>query len=119
MLYRIGTGKELDHLPNKLPSEVISAIQTEIALLDDIYGKERNYLESGGYLLLVESKEDLVELRSIIDYETHPVEWITRLETEHSYLSALFLMNDDFAITVYLPADIAPDILLSELVEFV
>ena len=113
MLYRIGTVKEMRPLYDKFHEDVIAQLYHCTKVLDDIYGAERDYLQSGGYSLIAETTDDLSSIREIIDFDTHPCEWVDRLDGD--YLSALYLLNDDFSIVVFMPIAIAPPTLLSEL----
>ena len=111
MLYRIGTVKEISLIRNKFSEAVIAQLHYCTKTLDDAYGADRNYLQSGGYSLLAENEQDLAGIREVIR-EEHPCEWADRHE---DYLSALYLLNDDFSIVVFMPITIAPPALLSEL----
>ena len=113
MLYRIGTVKEMRPLYDKFHEDVIAQLYHCTKVLDDIYGAERDYLQSGGYSLIAETTDDLSGIREIIDFDTHPCEWADRLDGD--YLSALYLLNDDFSVVVFMPIAIAPPTLLSEL----
>ena len=113
MLYRIGTVKEMLPLYDKFHEDVIAQLYHCTKVLDDIYGAERDYLQSGGYSLIAETTDDLSGIREIIDFGTHPCEWADRLDGD--YLSALYLLNDDFSVVVFMPIAIAPPTLLSEL----
>ena len=114
MLYRIGLVSEIPALPSDFPRQVRTEITQGLVVLDCEYGEDRNYLESGGCSILVETAEDLTQLKKIVDYDTHPCEWATRI-SRTGYASALFIMNDDYSILVYMPIDICPDAILSEL----
>ena len=113
MLYRIGTVKEIDFIRSKFPVALIEQLHYCTKTLDDDYGADRNYLQSGGYSLLAEKEEDLAGIRAIIDFDTHPCEWADPLDG--GFLSALYLLNDDYSIVVFMPIAIAPHTLLSEL----
>ena len=113
MLYRIGTVKEMRPLYDKFHEDVIAQLYHCTKVLDDIYGAERDYLQSGGYSLIAETTDDLSGIREIIDFDTHPCEWADRLDGD--FLSALYLLNDDFSVVVFMPIAIAPPTLLSEL----
>ncbi len=115
MLYRIGTEREFPILTSKLSERVLTEILRGIVILDAEYGADRNYLLEGGYSLIVESTEDISQLKEIINYDTHPCEWATRIGRDTGYLSALYLLNDDFSIMVYMPIAIAPDTILKDL----
>lgn len=115
MLYRIGTKKDLPMVEHRIPERVFTEVARGIFILDAEYGTNRDPLRSGGYALIVETVDDITELREIIDYEFHPCEWATRIGKDTGYLSALYLLNDDFAIMVYMPTAIAPDAILRDL----
>ena len=114
MLYRIGTTKEIPTLPSQLPERVRTEIFQGLVVLDCEYGQDRDYLSSGGYSLIAEISEDIPKLKEIIDYGTHPCEWATRIGNT-GYISALFILNNDFSIMVYMPRAIAPAAILNEL----
>ena len=113
MLYRIGTVKEIKPLYGKFNEDVIAQLYHCTKVLDDIYGADRNYLQSGGYSLIAETLEDVSAIGETIDFETHPCEWADPLDG--GFLSALYLLNDDFSIVVFMPVAIAPHTLRSEL----
>ena len=113
MLYRIGTVKEIDAIEDKFPREIVNKLYHCTSVLDEAYGADRDYLQSGGYSLLAENEQDLVGIKPIIDFDTHPCEWADPIGKEH--LSALYLLNDNFSIVVFMPIAIAPPDLLSEL----
>ena len=115
MLYRIGTKRELLSIANKLPKPVHAEIYRDTVILDAEYGEERNYLKCGGYSIVIETVDDLSELQAIVDYTLHPCEWVTSLGENSGYLSCLFVLNNDFSITVYMPITIAPETILREL----
>ncbi len=113
MLYRVGTMKEIEYIRAKFPAEVMARLRHCTGVLDEAYGADRNYLQSGGYTFIAESEWDLAEVRKIIDFDTHPCEWADPLDG--GFLSALYLLNDDFSVVVIMPIDIAPPVLQAEL----
>lgn len=115
MLYRIGTRSELPRVEGRLPEQVMTELFQGVMILDVEYGEERDYLQSGGYSLIAETENDVVQLRQILDVDTRPCEWATRIGRDTGYLSALYLLNDDFAIMVYMPISIAPGAILNDL----
>ena len=115
MLYRIGTKSELPKIAGRLPERVMTEVFQGVMILDEEYGQERDYLQSGGYSLIAETSDDVAQLRQIIDVDTWPCEWATRIGRDTGYLSALYLLNDDFAIMVYMPISIAPEAILNDL----
>lgn len=115
MLYRIGTVSEIPLLGSKFPDQVIHHLQACTALLDTSYGATRNYFEEGGYSILIETPQDLCLVDHTISLQEHPCEWVDLLSGQRDFLAALYLMNDDYSIVVYMPLSIAPHHLLQEL----
>ena len=109
----LGTTRECSALYSYLPQTVVGEVVRGIAVLQAEFGEDRNYYEVGGYSLIAETTDDLSGIREIIDFDTHPCEWADRLDG--NYLSALYLLNDDFSVVVFMPIAIAPPTLLSEL----
>ena len=115
MLHRIGTERELPSIESLLPAQVYADLYTGIVVLDADYGTQRDYLQEGGYSLIVETADDFLALKAIIDYERYPCEWAVREARGCGWLCALYLINDDFSIMVYMPMDIAPNEILADL----
>lgn len=114
MLYVVGTLRETDKLETKLPDRVFTELVRGIVILDCEYGEDRNYREYGGYSLVAETAEDVQAVKNHVDFDTHPCEWATRIGKDSGYLSALYILNDDFSIMLYLPAAVAPTVILEE-----
>ena len=106
MLYELGTTKEVAMLPNHLPEQLLREVFTGLVVLDAEYGTNRDYRESGGFSLIAETREDLPALNEIINTNIHAPEWATHIG-KTGFVSALYIMNDDFSIMVYLPLEIA------------
>ena len=115
LLYRIGTMAELSKTELQLPHPVLADLTRTTSTLDREYGAARNHLTTGGYSLIVEEALDLPQLKQIINYDSHPCEWATEVAEGSGYVSALYLLNNDFSITVYMPIAIAPNTIKSEL----
>lgn len=114
MLYTIGTTAEIPTLPSDLPEKLRTEIFQGLVVLDCEYGADRNYLESGGYSIIAETKEDISNFTAI-NLETRQPEWATRISTD--YISSLYILNDDFSIMAYMPSNIMPNIIRKELEE--
>lgn len=112
MLYRIGTEKEItEEVIKKLPEKVVRELLRSTVILDYEYGAERDYMLSGGYSLIAETSSDVEEMREVIDFMEHPCEWAFLI---NGYISALYLLNDDYSVVVFIPVSAAPDVLLDE-----
>ena len=115
LLYRICTAKDLPMVASRLPERVFTELARGIYILDSEYGSNRDPHDSGGYSLLIEDSDDLVQLKEIVDYDVHPAEWVTAIGRNTGYLSALYLLNDDYSIMAYIPVEIAPAAILIDL----
>ena len=112
MIYTIGTEKELSQIEDKLPNDVFKALFKSTILLDYAYSPNRNYLESGGYSLIAETQDDVEAMRKAVDFATHPCEWVDRIG---DHIAAMYLLNDDYSIVLFIPIAVAPEIILNEL----
>lgn len=115
MLYKIGTEKEVASIESLFPTKVTEAILTGAIVRDSEYGENRDYIEEGGYSIIVETISDLRELKKIIDYDTHPCEWAVTIPKDTGYICALYILNDDYTIDVFMPLAIAPEAILEDL----
>ena len=84
-------------LIKELPTEVLSAIETTIEMLDENYGTERTAEDLGGYIALVD-EDDIITFKEEILKGTI-AEYIDEIEGA-DYISALFLCGSDFAVVV-------------------
>ena len=114
MLYRIGHKKDVRRCGCKFHKRALDEVYTGLMILDETYGYDRDWENAGGYSILVDSPEDVEAIKTYVDFEKHPPEWVTSISYT-KITSALFIMNDDFSIMVYMPQEIAPQILLNEL----
>ena len=116
MLYTIGTTAEIPTLPSHFPEKLVTEIFQGLVILDAEYEPTRNYLEVGGYSAILETKEDIQKFSHIINLETRQPEWATWISST-DYISALYILNNDFSIMAYMPLTIAPTIIRKELEE--
>ena len=114
MFYRIGTEKEIPLISSRFPDRVIEEILAGAVVRDAEYGADRDYTNVGGYSIIIETLEDVQQLKAIIDYDTHPCEWATRIGNT-GYVSALYILTDDFTVDVFMPLEIAPVTVLEDL----
>ena len=113
MFYRIGTDRKIGVLSGKFHPAVIAHLKHCIGILDESYGADRDYLQDGGYAVIAETADDLPYVREILDLDKHPCEWAKHLDGV--YVSALYLLNDDYAVVAVLPFELAPAALKKEL----
>lgn len=115
MLHIIETKERLSTVAKAVPSAIHTELLALVMRLDAEYGADRDPLDEGGYAIVITDADDLAALRSIIDIDNHPCEWAQRTGKDDSFCYALYLLNDDFSITVYMPVDIAPNTILQDL----
>lgn len=115
MLHIIETKERLSTVAKAVPSAIHTELLALVMRLDAEYGADRDPLDEGGYAIVITDADDLAALRSIIDIDRHPCEWAHRTGKDGSFCYALYLLNDDFSITVYMPVDIATNTILQDL----
>ena len=90
--------KQLEELSD-YPVEVIKSISEIIEILNENYGENRNVdKDLGGYVLIVESIEDVKDgmLKYILPEYTDKIICSERV----NYTSSLFLLSNDFSVVV-------------------
>ena len=93
----------LSHLSEiSLEGEVAKIIEQQLNILDESYGIERNIdADLGGYVLILESKDDVIEVKENIVKDIIP-EYVDNIECEggKQYCLSLFLLSSDYAVFV-------------------
>lgn len=115
LLYLVSQTQQIQTLRSTFPECVTQELMRHTSILNREYGANRNCLESGGYVLVAENTKDILSIKATIDYDTHPCEWAEAIGKKDEYVSALYLLNDDYAILVIVPTAAAPDAILREL----
>lgn len=105
-MYRIQNVSEVEAIKHKLSEEVYEK------LVDDV--KELENKSFDGCSLILETKDDLSELKSMVDYTVHLSEEVLKL---NEYLWCLYLMNNEYSVNVLVPITIAPQEMLDEVEE--
>ena len=93
----------LSHLSEiNLEGEVAKIIEQQLNILDESYGIERNIdADLGGYVLILETKDDVIEAKENIVKDIIP-EYVDNIECEggKQYCLSLFLLSSDYAVFV-------------------
>jgi hypothetical protein len=93
-------------------------IEEPLAIVDDEYGTDREiFSDDGGYVVLVESKEDfniLEERHNILidnSDDASIFEYNDKIITEggDEYASLLFLLSNDYGVVVFVPIELIPE----------
>lgn len=98
-----------------LEDNVISTIQEQLNILDKNYGAERGIdSDLGGYVLLLETKEDVIEAKENILKDIIP-EYVDNIECEggKQYCLYLFILSSDYTLVVVATKELM-DILIEE-----
>ncbi|HAT4320274.1 TPA: hypothetical protein ACOTGW_003158 [Clostridium perfringens] len=93
--------KQLEELSD-YPVEVIKSISETIDILNENYGENRDVdKDLGGYVLVVESIEDVKELKNGMLKDILP-EYTGEIICSEgvNYTSSLFLLSSDFSVVV-------------------
>ena len=84
-------------------------------ILDENYGENRHVEKDlGGYILLVESEEDVVELVDRMENQFTIPEFVDVISCSDgiSYTHTLFLLSSDYSVSVFCPLDLTPQEIL-------
>lgn len=98
-----------------LEVNVISTIEEQLNILDESYGIKRNIdTDLGGYVLVLETKNDVIEAKENI-LKDIIAEYVDDIECEggKQYCLSLFLLSSDYAVVVAAPKELM-DILIEE-----
>jgi hypothetical protein len=117
-LIKAGTVKELAQFEGTIDRDVYRAALRIVTMLDEIYGAERDVDSGdGGFVVIVESVQDMSlfgQRYMRLDSNRHETVDVAKCENGR-YVNALFLCNNEFGINIFMPIEIAPDILLRNL----
>jgi hypothetical protein len=116
-LIKAGTVKELSPFEETIDHDVYPAALHIVTMLDGTYGADRDVNNSdGGFVVVMENVQGmpLIGQRYVkLDDNRHEVVDVVKCEAE-MYINALFLCNNEFGINVFMPMDIAPQVLLKD-----
>jgi hypothetical protein len=116
-LIKAGTVKELAQFEGTIDHDVYGVALRIVTMLDKTYGADRDVENSdGGFVVIVENVQDisLIGQRYVsLDGNGHEVVDVVQCE-KGSYINALFLCNNEFGINVLMPLEIAPQVLLKD-----
>jgi hypothetical protein len=104
--------KEKDKL-KAMPQEVQDTILGILQILDSEYGKDRNFKDDGGYVIVVEKEADLEEIKrtAYIDCEDVIPEYVDEIlcSNGEAYTNSLILCNNDYSISLIIPMELTPE----------
>ncbi|WP_346888823.1 hypothetical protein [Clostridium sp. UBA1056] len=102
-----------EKLIQKLQLEIQASIRKILKILDDEYGEGRNkYEDDGGYVVVIEKKEDFKELEDKAYIECNEViaEYVDKIVCNNGevYTNSLIICNNNYAITLIIPMELTP-----------
>ena len=103
LLYKIRTQNDLAKIKGMFPIAVADEAERVIAVLDENYENGK-----GGFVAVVENELDLEELKQYhLDCHTDVCDFADVLG-DSGFVSVLYLVGTEFAITVIMPLSIKP-----------
>lgn len=101
------------------PNEVQNNIKGILTILDESYGEDRSKNDDGGYVIIVEEKDDfkVIENNTHINIDNVIVEYVDRIECGDgkAYTSSLVLCSSDYGISLIIPMEITPKNILNQM----
>ena len=115
MVYKIGNIRDMAFLPLQ-DDEVRKIIYQQARILSDEYGEYRDVdKDDGGYIIYIESGTDTQNAKKYFDYSKATPEQVDVVETSTCKLySALFLLNNEYSITIIMHESDVPKEILEE-----
>ena len=92
---------------------VVPIIKKTLATLDEVYGEDRNVDDNdGGYVLYASRGTTPAELKANWNYEDRLCE---SAEVEDGYATILYLLNNEYSVTLVMHAEDLPETLRKEI----
>ena len=115
MVYKLGNIRDTAFLP-LMDEEVKNIICRQVRILSDEYGEYRDTdKDDGGYILYIEKGTPLEAIKAIFDYSKSEPEQVDVIPASNGKLySVLYLLNNEYSITVIMSEDDAPSEILKE-----
>lgn len=104
-MLKIGTVKELERVKKKIPFALYNKIYNIVTILDHEYGEHRNIdVNDGGFVILVDSVEAVLQAEKIIDININKAEYVEIIND--NYLHIFFLRNNEFGINLIIQKEL-------------
>ena len=114
MVYKLGNTRDMELLPN-MSDSIWQVIYDAVSILSEIYGADRDVDNNdGGYVLYMEPGSTVRELDEYFDYTERQVEYVT-LYKELALISALYILNNEYTVTIIMSVKDAPADYLAEM----
>ncbi len=109
MVYKLGNVADLESLPT-LDKVTYGVLWEFTSVLTNEYGADRDVdNDDGGYVLYATPGTDTEEVKAMFDYSAHTIEYVNRtLQAEPPICSALYLLNNEYAVVIVMSISDAP-----------
>ena len=112
MVYKIGNVSDLESIPIT-DSLTYDLLYHYARVLTYEYGEDRNVdTDDGGYILYAPPGTNTEDIKAYFDYTKHTVESVDRFS---SLISAMYILHNEFVITIIMSSDDAPIELIKEI----
>ena len=112
MVYKIGNVSDLESIAIT-DANTYALLSQYARLLSYEYGEDRNVdTDDGGYVLYATPGSSSEDIKAYFDYTKHTLESIDRFG---SLISAMYILHNEFVITIIMSADDAPIELIKEI----
>lgn len=112
MVYKIGNVSDLDMIP-LIDDTALELLCHYAIVLTYEYGEERNVdTDDGGYILYCPPGTNTEDIKAYFDYTKHTLESADRFG---SLISAMYILHNEFVITIIMSADDAPIEIINEI----
>lgn len=109
---------EADKISN-MSQEVQEVVVNILQILDDAYGVTRDIKSMGGYVAIIEDKEDLNKFSEVsINFDEEVTcEYVDKIVTTSGeiYLNAMILLNSDYSLSCIMKLSDAPGCIINQL----
>ena len=118
MVYKLGNVSDLAMLPT-MDEATYNVLHELTGVLTYQYGEDRDIdHDDGGYVLYAEPGTDMGEVKQYFDYTVHLMEYVNRtLESQPPICTALYLLNNEFAVVLVMTIADAPKEITDEFEE--
>ena len=102
MMVKLYKKEQLVKLKEKYSKEMLKEAEEIIRLLDENYSENRELEDMGGHITILESKEDVAEIKANSIKGLLP-EYTDIIKSDDGidYYSSLFLLSDDYSVVVF------------------
>ena len=116
MVHKLGNRDDVEKLSGLSPA-VRKYLYEITGILTDEYGADRDIDDDdGGYVLYAEKGTSKEDIKKIFDYSEYDAEYVSYVKnTQKEVCSVLYILNNEFVVTIVMMTADAPKELLEEI----